>query len=128
MSLFLVHGEDSIYRHAMHTPAPRQRKRSRLARQSPDRKAAHRDEIIISVASGTMAVMVRQRALGTPPARSDQQGRECERMFSLAATLRRQKIDEVGDVRAVLPAPASLAGLKGIKRGAVEQTLLCSRA
>ena len=72
--------------------------------------------------------MVRQQALGTPPARSDQQGRECERMFSLAATLRRQKIDEVGDVRAVLPAPASLAGLKGIKRGAVEQTLLCSRA
>ena len=128
MGLFLLHGEDSIYRHAMHIPAPRQRKRSRLARQSPDRKAAHRDEIIISVASGTMAVMVRQRALGTPPARSDQQGRECERMFSLAATLRRQKIDEVGDVRAVLPAPASLAGLKGIKRGAVEQTLLCSRA
>ena len=38
------------------------------------------------------------------------------------------EIDEVGDVRAVLPAPASLAGLKGIKRGAVEQTLLCSRA
>ena len=31
----------------MHIPAPRQRKRSRLTRQSPDRKAAHRDEIII---------------------------------------------------------------------------------
>ena len=73
--------------------------------------------------------MVRQQALGTPPARSDQQGRECERMFSLAddLALLRQKIDEVGDVRAVLPAPASLAGLKGIKRGAVEQTSFQSR-
>ena len=125
MSLFLLHGEDSIYRHAMHTPAPRQRKRSRLTRQSPDRKAAHRDERQEPwrswYGSGRWERHRRDR---------DQQGRECERMFSLAddLALLRQKIDEVGDVRAVLPAPASLAGLKGIKRGAVEQTLLCSRA